>query len=306
MLLSPSRLQCKATIVGTVVSTAHIRCQGHELPMNRIVVTGGAGRLGHKVVELLIQRGYDVLAIDQVRPAKMICPFLTVDLTDAASVCDALKGTNTVIHLGAIPGPTSHHRTVTFQNNVVSTWNVADAVAPHDLQRLVFASSVFTLGWHESAERYWPEYVPVDEEHPPTPFEAYGLSKVLGEETVAMVSRQTGGAAVSLRTMNVIQEDAFRDIPWPAPTIEHPMRFVLWPYVHIHDAAMACCQALEADVSGHEAAFIAAKTIRFAADTADLLEQLARQVEIRKPLPGSASVISIEKAKRLIGFDPKF
>jgi nucleoside-diphosphate-sugar epimerase len=273
--------------------------------MKRIVVTGGSGRLGVKVIDELIARGLDVLSVDLNRPEKPQCPFLPADLTDAAVVLDVLAGADGVIHLGAIPGPTSQTQPVTFQNNVQSTWNVAHAAATLGLRRLVFASTVFTLGWHESATAFWPQYVPVDEEHPLTPFEAYGLSKVIGEETVAAACRRSNLTGVSLRIMNVIQEDGYFALPWPTPTKDRATRFVLWPYVDVRDAAVACCQALDADVTCHEAVYIAAEDIRFDAPTEQLLREFAPNVTVRKPLAGSQSVISIEKAQRVIGFRPQ-
>lgn len=273
--------------------------------MNRIVVTGGSGRLGIHVIDELVSRGLDVLSVDLNRPDRPQCPFLPADLTDAAVVQDVLSGADAVIHLGAVPGPTSQPQPVTFQNNVQSTWNVAHSAATLGLQRLVFASTIFTLGWHESAAAYWPDYVPVNEEHPLTPFEAYGLSKVIGEETVAAACRRSKLTAISLRIMNVIQEDGYFAMPWPTPTRARPTRFVLWPYVDVRDAAIACCQALTAEVACHEAVNIAAEDIRFDAPTERLLREFAPDTAIRSPIAGSGSVISIEKARRLLGFRPQ-
>ena len=59
---------------------------------------------------------------------------------------------------------------------------MVEAAAALGLSRLVFASTVFALGWTEEPGRYWPQYVPVDESHPLTPYEGYGLSKQVGEE----------------------------------------------------------------------------------------------------------------------------
>ena len=273
--------------------------------MKRVVVTGGSGRLGVKVIDELIVRSLNVLSVDLKRPEKLQCPFLPADLTNAAVVQDVLSGADAVIHLGAVPGPTSQPQPVTFQNNVQSTWNVAHAAATLGLRRLVFASTVFTLGWHESGTAYWPQYVPVDEDHPLTPFEAYGLSKVVGEETVAAACRRSNLTAVSLRIMNVIQEEGYFAMPWPMPTKEQPTRFVLWPYVDVRDAAVACCQALTAEVECHEAIYIAAEDIRFDAPTERLLREFAPSVKVRQPIAGSDSVISIEKAKRLLRFRPQ-
>ena len=273
--------------------------------MKKVVVTGAAGRLGRKVVSDLISRGYNVLAVDKDRPEKMQCRFLPADLTDPAVAVDVLTGADAVIHLAAVPGPVAQPSSVTFRNNVMSTWNITEAAAAIGLQKIVFASSVFTLGWHESPTAYWPKYVPVDEEHPLTPFEPYGLSKVLGEEIIATASRRTGIPAVSLRIMNVIQEDGYFAFPWPTPAGLLATRFVMWPYVDVRDAAIACRLALEADTTGHKACFIAAEDTRFDAPTEALLREFAPKVEIRKPLRDSASVISIAKARRLLGFQPQ-
>lgn len=262
--------------------------------------------MGRLVIEELRSRGYELLAVDRVRPESLACRFLTADLTDAAAVYDVLCGSDAVIHLGAVPGPTSESASSTFRNNVLSTYHVLEAAAALGLKKAVFASSVFTIGWAESADTYWPKYVPVDEEHPLQPFEAYGLSKVVGEEICAAVSRRTGMPAISLRIMNVIWPDGYFALPWPRPTREQGVRFVMWPYVDGRDAARACRLALEAPTQGHEAMFIAARDVRFDAPSRELLAEFAPQVEIRGELEGNAGVISIEKARRLIGYEPEF
>src|SRR5579863_10542767 len=146
-------------------------------PEDRIVVTGGAGRLARFVISELVNRGCSVLAVDCVRPEKLQCRFVQADLTDAAAVLDVMKGASALLHLGAVPGPNAAPNSVTFRNNVLSTFHVTEAAATCGVRRVVFASSVFALGWNEDADRYWPRYVPVDESHPLTPFEGYGLSK---------------------------------------------------------------------------------------------------------------------------------
>jgi len=275
--------------------------------MNRIVVTGGAGRMGQFAIAELLEHGYEVLSIDCVRPETLTCPFLKVDLTDAGSVYGALSDADAVLHLGAIPGPQSHAAAETFRNNVMSTYYVAEAAAALGLSKLVFVSSVFTLGWHTQPDKYWPHYVPVDESHPLTPLEAYGLSKKIGEEICAATSRRTGLVSVSLRIMNIVQTDAFSALPWPVPTEDRKVRFVLWPYVEVRDAARACRLTLEANTVGHEAMFIAARDIRFDCSTRDLLKKFgSAEIEIRRPLEGCESVISIEKASMMIGFEPHY
>ncbi len=275
--------------------------------LDRVVVTGGAGRLGQLVITELLENDYHVVAVDRVRPDKLACPFFTADLTDAGSAFNCLEAADAVVHLGAIPGPQSHPASETFRNNVLSTFNVAEAAGALGLSKLVFASSVFPLGWVEQADRYWPKYVPVDESHPLTPFEAYGLSKQVGEDICAAASRRSGLSCLSLRIMNVIQLDGYSALPWPVPTDDRQVRFVLWPYVDVRDAARACRLALAAKTVGHEALYIAADDIRFNYPTREMLRQFApSDIEIRGPLEGRESVISIEKARMMIGYEPQF
>jgi nucleoside-diphosphate-sugar epimerase len=274
--------------------------------MDRVVVTGGAGRLGRFAIEELLQHGHQVLAVDRVRPEKPPCRFLQVELTDAAAVLEVLRGAGAVLHLGAIPGPGAHPGAAIFRNNVESTFAVVEAAAALGVPRLVFASTVFALGWAEEPDRYWPQYVPVDEEHPLTPYEGYGVSKQVGEAICAAASRRTGISSVSLRIMNVISPDGYGALPWPAPTAEAPVRFVMWPYVDARDVARACRLALEAKTTGHEAFYLAARDTRFDAPTEQLLRELApRHIEIRTPLERNASVINIRKAKEQLGWDPE-
>ena len=274
--------------------------------MCEIVVTGGAGRLGQWVIRELLAHNYSVLSVDRQTARSMPCQFLQADLTDANAVHNALAGARAVIHLGAVPGPNEEAAEATYENNVLSTYHVLESAAAHGLKKVVFASSVFALGWHQDPEVYWPQYVPVDEDHPLTPFESYGLSKQIGEQICATVSRRSGMPTISLRIMNVIQEGGYDVLPWTMPTKESGVRFVLWPYVDVRDAAVACRLALEADTTGHEAFFIAAEDIRFDVETEILLREFAPQVEIRAPLENRASIISIQKAQRLIGYQPKY
>ena len=276
------------------------------MPFRKIVVTGAAGRLAQAAITELLAHGHGVWGIDCVRPETLRCRFLPVDLTQPLAVVDALQGADAVLHLGAIPGPLSQPASVTFTNNVLSTYNVIEAAAALKVSRVVSASSVFALGWAEDASAFWPESIPVDESHPLTPFEAYGLSKQVGEDICAAASRRTGMSIVSLRLMNIIAADGYFALPWPQPTRDRGLRFVMWPYVDIRDAARSCRLALEADTKGHEACFIAARDTRFDAPTLELLTEVApATIRITGPLAQNASVVSIEKAHRLLGFEPE-
>lgn len=276
------------------------------MAFQKIVVTGAAGRLAQAAIAELMAHGHGVWGIDTVRPETLRCRFLPADLTQPAAVYDALQGADAVLHLGAVPGPLVKPASVTFTNNVMSTYHVLEAAAALGVSRVVSASSVFALGWTEEAESFWPQQVPVDETHPLTPFEAYGLSKQVGEDICAATSRRTGMSTASLRLMNIISAEGYFALPWPRPTRERPLRFVMWPYLDVRDAARSCRLALEATTKGHEAFYIAARDTRFDAPTMELLQELApATLKVTGPLPESASVINIDKAHHMLGFEPE-
>jgi nucleoside-diphosphate-sugar epimerase len=276
------------------------------MPFRKIVVTGAAGKLGQAAVAELLAHGHGVWGVDRVRPESLRCRFLPVDLTQPAAIYDVLQGADAVLHLAAIPGPLSEPASSIFFNNVQSTYHVVDAAAALGVPRVICGSSVFALGWAEPSEAYWPTSVPVDESHPLTPFEAYGLSKQIGEEICASVSRRTGMSTMSLRFMNIIAPDGYFAMPWPRPTREQGLRFVMWPYVDLRDAARACRLAVEAETTDHEACFIAARDTRFDVPTLDLLQEFApAELKITQPMPDTTSVISTAKARRILAFEPE-
>lgn len=272
-----------------------------------IVVTGAAGRLGRKVVQLLLDQEIEVLATDQVAADDLLTEFELCDLLDANKTDGLLKGAEGVIHLGAIPGPLRADGRVIFYNNVQSTFNLMMSAAEMGLRRVVFSSSAFGMGWAHDGAAFEPIYLPLDEEHPMMPFESYGLSKQIGEDIGQMIARNSTTSVVSLRFTNVVPPEGQEEFPWTAPTPENPLTLVMWAYADPRDVAEAHVLALNADIDGHEAFMIAQPSSRFKEPTLDLIKNnFGDRVEIRGPLQGNASVISTEKAQRMLGWKPRY
>ena len=266
-----------------------------------IVVTGaagrlGGGRLGARVVRLLRDRGYEVLATDKVPAEDPSMELAVGDLLDRAMVERLLEGAEAVIHMGAIPGPELAEPREIFENNVQSTFNVMMTAAEKGMRRVVFSSIAFGMGWAWEGATFVPLYLPLDEEHPMMPFEPYGLSKQLGENIGEMIARSSATSVVSLRFTNVVFPEKQAAFPWPAPTRENPLTLVMWAYADPRDVAEAHVLALEADIQGHEAFLIAQPTNRFTEPTVDLIkENFGDRVEVRGQMRGNASVIQHRK-----------
>ena len=272
-----------------------------------IVVTGAAGRLGRRVVQLLVNRNKEVLATDQLAADDLPADFVRCDLVDAKAVEGILKDAEAVVHLGAIPGPRWGDRRFIFENNVTSTFNVMMSAAELGLRRVVFSSSAFGMGWAHEGDAFVPLYLPLDEEHPMMPFEPYGLSKQVGEDIGRMIARNSDTTVVSLRFTNVARPEVQAEFPWPTPTPEDPLTLVMWAYADARDVAEAHVLALEAKIEGYEAFMIAQPSSRFDEPTIDLVKSnFGDRVEIRVGLSGTASVISTEKAQQLLGWRPRY
>ena len=271
-----------------------------------IVVTGAAGRLGRRVVQLLVEQNREVLATDQLDAADLPAKFVRCNLRDAQAVEGILKGAEAVIHMGAIPGPLREDPKVIFDNNVSCDFNVMMAAAELGLRRVVFSSSAFGMGWAHDGNAFVPLYLPLDEEHPMMPFEPYGLSKQVGEDIGRMIARNSDTTVASLRFTNVALPEVQGEFPWPAPTPENPLTLVMWAYADARDVAEAHVLAVDAEIEEYEAFMLAQPSSRFNEPTINLIKNnFGDRVEIRDGLTGAASVISTAKAQRMLGWRPR-
>ena len=271
-----------------------------------IVVTGAAGRLGRRVVQLLADQNREVLATDQVEANDLPAEFVRCDLGDAEAVRGVLKNAEAVVHMGAIPGPTRAEPRFIFENNVACDFNVMMSAAELGLRRVVYCSSAFGMGWAHDGNAFVPRYLPLDEEHPMMPFEPYGLTKQVGEDIGRMIARNSSTTVVSLRFTNVPPPEVVAEFPWPAPTPENPLTLVMWAHADARDVAEAQVLALDAEIEEYEAFMLAQPSSRFTELTIDIVRNnFGDQVEIRDGLQGTASVISTEKVQRMLGWRPR-
>jgi nucleoside-diphosphate-sugar epimerase len=285
--------------------------------MSRVVVTGGSGKAGRAVVRDLVEHGQEVLNVDVVPPAERLAPFLVADLTDLGETLEALRGAAAVIHLAAIPAPGIRTVEATFRINTSSTYNVFSAATVLGLERVVWASSETVLGLpfgrrqarnlldsaaapgHVEA----PDYVPIDEAHPLRPHSSYSLSKVVGEEMARHFARWSGIPFVALRFSAIREPAEYATFPdsWTDP---HLAEWNLWSYVDARDVAQASRLALTAPISGADAFIIAAAdTVMDRPDT-QLLAACFPEVPVREGADGHRTLLSIEKARRVLGYDP--
>ena len=272
-----------------------------------VLVTGGSGRLGQLAVAELLDHGHTVINADRRRASNdgPPTPFVETDLTDVGQVAGLLRDCDALVHLGAIPSPWRHADEIVFTNNVNATYAVLQAAWITGIQKVVFASSASAYGMAWSKASRPPLYVPVDEAHPFLVADPYGLSKEVDERIAEMFHRRSGMQIIGLRFHQVVlpSEYAAMDAAGGIDPAGNPNN--LWAYTDGRDAAASIRMALEVDGLGFEAFnIIAADTFRIE-PTEELLDTYLPEVERRAPMPGNASLFTIDKAERLLGWSPR-
>jgi nucleoside-diphosphate-sugar epimerase len=284
----------------------------------RVAVTGAAGKLGRAVVADLARHDWQVLALDRVRPVEpapespsgSASEFVAVDLTDHGQVVEALGGrvdehhgpVDAVVHLAAVPAPGLITNSATFANNATATWNVFDAARAQGIRTVVWASSETVLGLPFDTP---PPYVPVDEEYPPRPESTYSLVKTLEEEMARHLCRWDPELVmVGLRFSNVMETADYARFPsFDADPLLR--RWNLWGYIDARDGAQAVRRALEYRTPGTEVFIVANADTVMSRSSADLVAEVYPGVEVRKELGKHETLLSIDKARRLLGYEPE-
>lgn len=268
--------------------------------MTRVVVTGGSGKLGRAVIADLTAHGYEVLNVDLAPGAQ---PFMRVDLTDYGQVNEALSGVDAVVHLAAIPAPGIAPDAVTFRNNVTSSYNVFLAARAHGIKNVVWASSETLLGLPLDIP---PEYIPLDEEHPPRPESAYALGKLVDETIAAQFCRWDPELKmIGLRFSNVMEpSDYARFASFDAdPALR---KWNLWGYIDARDGAQAVRKALGYQGKGLEIFVIANADTVMSRPSAELAALSYPDTPVTRDVQGTETLLSIEKARRVLGYEPRY
>lgn len=279
--------------------------------MSKILVTGGSGKLGQAVLRDLVAHGYEVLNLDQQALPEPICPSIRVDLTNFGDVAAAVLGGvderkgpfDAVVHLAAIPAPGLAANARTFANNVPTTYNVFEASRLAGIKNIVFASSETVLGLPFDTP---PPYAPVDEEYYPRPESAYSLGKLLDETMAAQFCRWDPTLRiVGLRFSNVMNPEDYAAFP-KFDSDPQTRKWNLWAYIDARDGAQAVRRSIQADFTGFEAFIIANADSVMTRSNMSLLAEVFPSVPTKGNLTTNGTLLSIEKAKRMLGYSPQY
>ena len=170
--------------------------------MAKCLVTGGAGFIGSNLVDALIERGDEVIIIDNLLTGKRenVNPkanFYEVDIRDLDAIKPLFKGVDYVFHLAAFPRvqPSIEDPITSHDINLNGTLNVLVAARDAGVRKFIYSASSSAYGNQEK--------MPLSEDMPAYPISPYGLQKYKGELYARLFSDIYDLPTVSLRYFNI-------------------------------------------------------------------------------------------------------
>lgn len=176
-----------------------------------ILVTGGAGYIGSVCSEVLLVRGYGVIALDNlseghraaVPPGAIFCE---MDLANREQVEAVFKKhkIDAVMHFAGetLVGKSMREPSAFYAANVGCGINLLDAMVRHGVNKIIFSSTAATYGE--------PEVIPIPEDHQKAPINPYGKSKLTFENVLADYRAYTGLQYATVRYFNAAGASAER------------------------------------------------------------------------------------------------
>lgn len=173
----------------------------------RVLVTGGAGFIGSHVCDLLVQKGYEVIVIDNLSGGRLEninhllaqgqLRFQQADIRERNQIEAIFKDVDWVIHLAGIADivPSIEAPQDYFSTNAQGTLNVLECARQNNVKRFVYAASSSCYGI--------PDVYPTSESAAIRPQYPYALTKYMGEELVLHWGQTYQLPVVSLRLFNV-------------------------------------------------------------------------------------------------------
>jgi UDP-glucose 4-epimerase len=312
--------------------------------MNKILVTGAAGYIGSVAAYLFLQKGYTVVAMDnyltgfrkpleflQQKFGKDKLRVYELDLQqDISSVFNTEKDIDAVIHYAAscLVDESMKKPEKYFKNNLIGTLNLLEQVTANNIKYFVFSSTAATYG--EAQE------IPIKETHPNQPVNPYGESKLAAEKIIKWFGQLRNLHYVILRYFNVCgasDDGLIGDSKKPSmllvqnavrgalgiepfyltcPIVDTPDKTPIRDYVNVVDLNLAHLAALEYLFSGKENNIfnIGTETGSSVLEVVHKVEEATgRKIEFEKTTVREGDpaklVASIEKAKKVLGWEPK-
>jgi UDP-glucose 4-epimerase len=306
--------------------------------MGSILVTGGAGYIGSHVVRQLVERGANVVVLDNLstgyRSAVLGAPLVLGDTGDADRVAQVLAdyGVDTVLHFAAhtvvpesVADPLKYYR-----NNTCATRNLLECCQRAGIAHFVFSSTAAVYGIPQDGVAH--------EDSPTEPINPYGLSKLMSEWMLRDLAASSSLRYVALRYFNVAGSDPGGRIGHTAPqatllvkvACQHavgarpsvsvygtdyptPDGTGVRDYIHVEDLADAHLKALDYLARGGESVTLNCGyghgySVREVLATVARVHQAPLRIEEAPRRPGDppSLVARAERIRDVLGWRPRY
>ncbi len=173
----------------------------------KVLVTGGAGYIGSHACKALAKAGFVPIAFDNLstghKEAVRWGPLVFGDLKDRRLLCDVMRNEKpvAVLHFAAnaLVGESVKNPFKYYDNNVVGTLSLLEAMKQEGICYIIFSSSCATYGD--------PLFIPMNEEHPQMPINPYGRSKLMMEQILFDCDKAYNIRSICLRYFNAAGAD---------------------------------------------------------------------------------------------------
>jgi nucleoside-diphosphate-sugar epimerase len=289
---------------------AEIRSKGRSL-----LVTGGAGFIGSRLVDSLLAQGHEVRVVDnlstglkaRVNPG---AEFISGDIRDAKSIRSAFEGIDCVFHTAALPRVmlSIEQPVETHLVNVIGTINVLGAARDAQVRRVVYSGSSSVYGDQAA--------LPLHEEMKPNPLNPYALQKLTGEyytrlfhqlfkmETLTLRYFNVFGPGMAtvgayLTVISVFLQAKFSGQPLPIHGDGKQTR----DFTHVNDVVRANILAMDAAVADGSAINIGRGSSLSVNEVAAII---GGPVVYQPPRPGDSrnTLADISRAREILGWEP--
>jgi UDP-glucose 4-epimerase len=307
-----------------------------KMPAMNVLVTGGAGYGGSIVAEELLKEGYRVIVLDNLQQGhrEALLPqtdFVLADLCNEAAVEEVFRRfqIDAIMHMAAetVVGYSMTNPKRYFQTNIVGRINLLGAMLRHDIRKFIFSSSAAVYGE--------PQSIPIEEDHPKIPINAYGESKLMFERILEWYGRAYGLRFISLRYFNaagatellgedhcpethlipnILKTTPGGNSPVPVFGMDYPTRdgSCIRDYIHVADIAQAHILALgklenlsgRACNLGSGEGYSVLEVIEMARRITK--NEIPVKVSLRRPGDPAVLVASSKRAKTELGWKQKF
>jgi UDP-glucose 4-epimerase len=299
----------------------------------RILVAGGAGYIGSCTTEYLLDRGHEICVFDALlnghrQAVDERAQFVYGNLEDYNAIDKAIKDFKPegVIHFAAFieVGETMKLPGKYFRNNVANAMNLAEACATNAVRKIVFSSTAATYGM--------PKNIPIREDEPTIPINAYGESKLMFEKVLVWYEKIHGLQYTALRYFNaagatekhgedhnpethliplVLQaaEGKRPHISVFGTDYDTPDGTCIRDYIHVLDLAQAHLLALENQTSGaYNLGTGNGHSVKSIIDTVKSVTGKDFKVEYADRRPGDPARLIADStaAKKVLGWKPMY